>query len=177
MKRLEGLVALVTGGGTPLGRAVAEALAADGARILVTGKDEPPLGVTVGEIVHGGGKARHSVGDVQDLLYQTQVIARAIELFGRLDVVVVGAESDMSWAVRSGIPTCQSLLLVVDDGTLASAWVSQNKISSGSLGTCNAIAVARDGLADEVAVDVGALAAFLCSAAGRRITGRVLSVG
>jgi len=43
MSRFTNKVALVTGGGTGIGRAVAKALVAEGARVVVTGRREEPL--------------------------------------------------------------------------------------------------------------------------------------
>jgi len=86
-------VALVTDGGGPLGRAVALALAARGVRIVVTGPVEKPVGETVGEIVYGGGKARHVVADPRDRAGVGSAVARAHEVFGRLDVLFI-ADAD-----------------------------------------------------------------------------------
>lgn len=94
MKGLEGKVALVTGGGSPFGRACALALAARGARIVVAGRGEKALGEAVGEIVFGGGKARHVVADTAALGGMEAPIAKALEVFGRLDLVVANAAGD-----------------------------------------------------------------------------------
>src|SRR5207244_128683 len=56
-------VALVVGGGEGIGRAVALALAARGASVILLGADERRVAEVVGEIAHGGGRARHVVGD------------------------------------------------------------------------------------------------------------------
>jgi NAD(P)-dependent dehydrogenase (short-subunit alcohol dehydrogenase family) len=88
---MDGSVALVTGGGKGIGRAIALALAAKGARVVVTGRDEKALGESVGEIAHGGGKARHLAGDVRDPKHLDAAVARAIDVFGSLDVVVANA--------------------------------------------------------------------------------------
>lgn len=85
MQDLAEKVALVTGGGTSFGRAIALALAAHGVRIVVFGRDERPLAETVGEIAYGGGKARHAVGDVRDPSTLARAADRALETFGRLD--------------------------------------------------------------------------------------------
>jgi NAD(P)-dependent dehydrogenase (short-subunit alcohol dehydrogenase family) len=89
MGSLEGKVAWVAGGGEGFGRAVALALSARGARVLVTGPAERALGETVGEVVHGGGKARHLVVPPGDAAAANGAAERARELFGGLDVVVV----------------------------------------------------------------------------------------
>lgn len=91
MKDLDGKTALVTGAGESVGRAVALALAARGVRVVVFGPDERALGETVGEIAHGGGKARHVVGDVRDPAHVTAAALRAIDTFGALDIAVVDA--------------------------------------------------------------------------------------
>ena len=92
MKGLEGKVALVTGGGDAVGRSIALALAARGVRVVVTGSDERALGETVGEIAYGGGKARHVAGDVTRPADVEAAAARAVEVFGGLDIVVAGAK-------------------------------------------------------------------------------------
>jgi NAD(P)-dependent dehydrogenase (short-subunit alcohol dehydrogenase family) len=88
---LDGQVALVTGGGKGIGRAIALALAARGARVVVTGRSERALGEVVGEIAHGGGAARHLAGDVRDASHVRAAVARAIEVFGRLDIAIANA--------------------------------------------------------------------------------------
>ena len=77
------------GGGEAVGRAIALALSARGVRIVVTGRDEKALGETVGEIVHGGGKARHVAGErPRASSISGPPCERAIEVFGALDIVV-----------------------------------------------------------------------------------------
>src|SRR5690349_12057125 len=88
MNSLEGRCALVTGGDQSLGRALGLALAARGVCIVVTGRDEKALGETVGEIAHGGGKARHLVGDALDPAHLAAAVNRSIDVFGGLDFVL-----------------------------------------------------------------------------------------
>ncbi len=88
---LAGQVALVTGGGRGIGKAVALALSARGVKILVTGRGERALGETVGEVVHGGGTARHLAGDVRDPAHLARAVDRAVTELGSLDIVVASA--------------------------------------------------------------------------------------
>jgi NAD(P)-dependent dehydrogenase (short-subunit alcohol dehydrogenase family) len=93
---LDGKVAWIAGvggggGGEVIGRAVALALSARGVRVLVTGPVERSLGVVVGEVAHGGGKARHLVTPIGDPAAADAAVARALEAFGRVDFVVACA--------------------------------------------------------------------------------------
>jgi len=88
---LAGRVALITGGGKGIGRAIALELSGRGARVLVTGRDERALGEVVGEIAHAGGQARHVVGDVRDDHHVRAAVARAVEIWGRFDIAVANA--------------------------------------------------------------------------------------
>jgi len=91
MAQTDGRVAIVTGGGRGIGRAIALGLAAKGLAVVVSGRNERSLGETVGEIVFGGGKARHVVADVRSSGDMKRVVDKAIEAFGALDVVVANA--------------------------------------------------------------------------------------
>jgi len=90
-RALAGRVALVTGGGRGIGRAIALELSACGACVLITGRDERALGEVVGEIAHAGGQARHVVGDVRDERHVRAAVARAAEIWGRFDIAVANA--------------------------------------------------------------------------------------
>jgi 3-hydroxybutyrate dehydrogenase len=117
---LEGQVAIVTGGGKGIGRAVALELASRKASVLVTGRDERALGETVGEIANAGGRARHAVGDVRDEGEATKATARACELWGRLDIVV--ANAGLTGTTRMGDPTAPALARAIVETNLLGAY-------------------------------------------------------
>jgi NADP-dependent 3-hydroxy acid dehydrogenase YdfG len=65
MKSLDGQVAIVTGGGTGIGRAVARLLAAEGARVVVAGRRLAPLEEVASEITGAGGRAWARGADIE----------------------------------------------------------------------------------------------------------------
>ena len=85
--RLEGKVALVTGGGSGIGRATALRLAAEGAAVVVNDRDGDAAAAVVGEVVAGGGRADPVVGDVAEGAVLDEAVATAVRRHGRLDLV------------------------------------------------------------------------------------------
>jgi citronellol/citronellal dehydrogenase len=91
---LDGRVALVTGGGTGLGRATAIELARCGARVTVVGRREEPLREAAEAIeleVGESGRAQWLAGDVRERAEAQRLVARAVERWGGLDVLVNNA--------------------------------------------------------------------------------------
>jgi NAD(P)-dependent dehydrogenase (short-subunit alcohol dehydrogenase family) len=84
--RLEGRAALVTGGGTGIGEAVARRLHAEGARVTVSGRREAPLKALADEI-----GCHWVAGDVSVAGDARRMVEGAIAAHGRLDVLVNNA--------------------------------------------------------------------------------------
>ena len=80
-------VALITGGGTGIGKASALALAKDGYAVVITGRRKEPLDKTVAEIEKLGAKALGVVADVGKPGDVDMLFAKTKEKFGRLDVL------------------------------------------------------------------------------------------
>ncbi|WP_053850023.1 SDR family NAD(P)-dependent oxidoreductase [Streptomyces sp. NRRL B-24085] len=91
MTRFTGRTALVTGGGSGIGRAVAVAFAAEGAQVVVAGRRPEPLAETVRLIEEAGGKALPVTGDVTRAAEVEAVVEAAVDRFGSLDVAVNNA--------------------------------------------------------------------------------------
>ncbi|MBW2629962.1 MAG: SDR family NAD(P)-dependent oxidoreductase, partial [Deltaproteobacteria bacterium] len=88
MSRFANKVALVTGGGTGIGRAVAEALVAEGAKVVVTGRREEPLKQLAGEHPDA---VRYTTTDVTEKGAPADAVRFVVEQFDRLDVLVNNA--------------------------------------------------------------------------------------
>ncbi len=128
---LDGRTALVTGGGKGIGRAVALALAAQGANVIITGRDERALGEVVGEIAFGGGKARHLAGDVRDRAHLAAAVARAVDTFGGLDIVVANAGRSGRVDLGGDFETARAILATNLVGTYATFDAAAPHLRSG----------------------------------------------
>jgi citronellol/citronellal dehydrogenase len=84
-------VALVTGGGTGIGRATALALARDGAQLVVAGRRTEPLEAVRAEIEAAGGECLAVPTDVREPEQVERLVEAALERFGRIDVLVNNA--------------------------------------------------------------------------------------
>ncbi len=91
--RLAGKVAIVTGGATGIGEAVAHKFAREGARVLVSGLPDDPVDDVVRRVnkEYGPGVAAGHAGDVADEREARACVERAVREFGRLDVLVNNA--------------------------------------------------------------------------------------
>ncbi|WP_369169188.1 SDR family NAD(P)-dependent oxidoreductase [Streptomyces sp. R28] len=83
--------ALVTGAGSGIGRAIALALAAEGANVVVAGRRRDPLDETVTLIEGAGGKALAVTADVSLATDVQAAVAATVDHFGSLDVAVNNA--------------------------------------------------------------------------------------
>ncbi len=93
-KALTGLVAIVTGGSSGIGRATALMLANNGAKVVVAGRDQQRLEAVVHEIEQGcgaSGDSRAFAGDIGDEESVARLVELAVTEFGGLDTLVANA--------------------------------------------------------------------------------------
>ncbi len=91
MGKLENKVAIVTGAGRGIGRAIAEAYAREGARVVLTARTREQIEAGVDAIEAAGGQALAVAADVTKLEEVQEVFRRAAEAFGGVDIVVANA--------------------------------------------------------------------------------------
>jgi 3-oxoacyl-[acyl-carrier protein] reductase len=91
MSKLNGKVAVVSGSGRGIGRAIALKLAVEGAKVVVNDLDDAPAQAVVDEIRAFGSSAIACCGDVTAPEFGERFVQSAIENFGGLDIIVNNA--------------------------------------------------------------------------------------
>ena len=100
---LAGKVALVTGGTSGIGLAIAKRLLEEGARVVVCGRDPGKLEATAKELA-ALGQARGMLADVSRPADAARLIAESVAAFGRLDIIVSNAGTHLKGTVDDVSP-------------------------------------------------------------------------
>lgn len=88
---LQGQVALITGGGTGIGKEIARTLAAHGAKIVIASRKEEVLNSAADELLALGYECLAVSADVREPAQVENVIAQALSTFGSLNIVINNA--------------------------------------------------------------------------------------
>lgn len=102
--RLEAKVAIITGGGTGIGEAIAHKFAREGARVIVSGLADDPIEDVARAIREAGGEAIAHGGDVADEASAFACVELAVSRFGQLDVLVNNAGVFLDNATTENYP-------------------------------------------------------------------------
>ena len=103
-----GRVAIVTGGGTGIGAAIARRLASAGTAVALVGRRPAPCQDVAGSITAAGGQAFAIPADLEDPAVPARIVAAVLDRWGRLDVIVNDA------AVIKNLPLAEMPLSVLD---------------------------------------------------------------
>lgn len=97
MDQLVNKVAIITGASSGIGRTAAKLFAAEGAKVIVSGRRQEALNALATEIADAGGEALAVAGDVRHEDVARQLVEAAEERFGRLDVAFNNAGGTGAW--------------------------------------------------------------------------------
>lgn len=103
-KPLKGRTAVVTGASSGIGRAIAEHLGDAGAHVVLSGRTESSMADSRKTIELAGGKATVITGDVRDVAQVRSLIDAAVEVTGRLDIMVNNAGLSYPASIIDGDP-------------------------------------------------------------------------
>ncbi len=91
MGRLDGKVAIVTGGNAGIGEAIGCVFAQEGAAVVLTGRRKEELDRVMRRIEQSGGRGVGVAGSVTDDAHAREAVAQCLRAFGRLDILVNNA--------------------------------------------------------------------------------------
>lgn len=123
---LTGKVAIVTGSSRGIGRAIAEELATQGARVVISSRKQEACDEVAAEInaAHGDGSAVAIAASISDKVQLQDLFARAKEQLGPVDILVCNAASNPYYGSMDGIED-EQFRKVLDNNILSNHWLIQ----------------------------------------------------
>ena len=129
LRDFDGKVAVVTGGGTGLGRAIALSLARRGAKVVVASRKLENLQPVVDEITAAGGEAMAFAFDVRNYEQVEQLLAKTKERCGRVDILVNNAAGNFYIPAQNLTPNGWNAVIgIVLNGTWYCSHVIGNEM-------------------------------------------------
>ena len=135
-------VAVITGGGTGLGRSIALKLASRGAKVVIASRTQEHLDTVAGEIETAGGEVMTYAFDVREPEQVDAMVASAIERFGKIDILVNNAAGNFVCPAENLSPGgWRAVLGIVLDGTFyCTSAVGKHMIKQGQGSILNIVA-------------------------------------
>ena len=123
---LTGKVAIVTGSTKGIGRAAAEALAAHGAKVVISSRNQDACDAVAAEIDarHGAGTALAVAASISDKAALEHLVAETRRAFGRIDILVCNAASNPYYGPLEGIAD-EHFRKILDNNILSNHWLIQ----------------------------------------------------
>ena len=123
---LDGKVAVITGSSRGIGRAIAERMAEQGARVVVSSRKEPACLEVVQaiEAKHGKGRAIAIAASISSKDDIKRLIDETMQAFGRIDILVCNAASNPYYGPMAGISDDQ-FRKILDNNIVANHWLVQ----------------------------------------------------
>jgi len=121
MMRFQNKVALVSGGGTGIGRATALAFAREGAMVAICGRRKEPLEKTVKDIQKEGGQAIFFTCDVSRVQEVEKVVSDTVNKFGRIDILFNNA--GINRPSRFAETTDDDINILIDTNVKGQLWM------------------------------------------------------
>ncbi|TLU71329.1 SDR family NAD(P)-dependent oxidoreductase [Lichenicoccus roseus] len=121
---LEGKVAIVTGSTRGIGRAIAEALAEAGARVVISSRRQDACDDVAGAINarHGEGRAVAVAASISSKDALRSLVGQAVAAFGQIDILVCNAASNPYYGPMAGISD-QQFRKILDNNVLSNHWL------------------------------------------------------
>ncbi len=91
MNNIKDKVVIITGASSGIGEATARLLAKEGAKLVLAARREEKLKAIVDAIISEGGEAIYQVTDVTNSKENERLVARAKEVYGKVDVIFLNA--------------------------------------------------------------------------------------
>lgn len=148
MDRFEGRVALITGASRGIGLAVARRLVAEGASVVVTGRDEEALEAAVADL--GPARAAGVAGHADDPAHRSEAIAHAVERFGGLDHLVNNAGINPAWGPLTELDSDVARKIFEVNVLAALEWTRESLATGALKSVLNMSSVAGTSASDNI---------------------------